>query len=317
MIYVYFDWNVFDRIEKKDTLEKSQREVYSKIEQLILDKKIISPYSNAHINDLLRGYSNNPSFIPNHLNTLMRLTNMLCIAQYWGNSKTTWHYRNVEDFFNEALEDNGVVAKSFCDLIPFNGGGLVDQLHALLRSTPVPENFKEIYKASPIFELMFFRTKKEMNLLSMCEDLYDFSNSIKKDYSLYKSLRTYFNQTKAKLKNHQNFFTQIDKGTRDIPKYLDFDESWEKYSLKTKTSDNTEYQKITDTYFKIDFKGFKSDDRFSNMIDDSLHVFYGAHCDYFITLDDKCHYKAAETYHKLGINTKAMNPTEFVNYFTA
>ena len=49
------------------------------------------------------------------------------------------------------------------------------------------------------------------------------------------------------------------------------------------------------------------------MIDDALHVFYGAHCDYFLTIDDKCYYKAAETYYKLGINTKALKPNEFVN----
>ena len=75
---------------------------------------------------------------------------------------------------------------------------------------------------------------------------------------------------------------------------------------KNKTSENSTYQKITDTYFKIDIKGYKSDERFSNLIDDALHVFYGAHCDCFITIDDKCHYKAAETYHKLGIATKAL-----------
>ncbi|MBN4062015.1 MAG: hypothetical protein COA57_08155 [Flavobacteriales bacterium] len=99
----------------------------------------------------------------------------------------------------------------------------------------------------------------------------------------------------------------------DIPVYLNIDEAWEEYAPKTKTSDNPAYQKITDTYCKIDFRGYKSDEKFSNLIDDSLHVFYGARCHYFVTIDDKCHYKAAETYHELGIQTKALKPNEFAN----
>ena len=70
MTYVYLDWNVFDRIEKKDNLEVEQRDKFSKIEQLLIDNKVISPYSNAHINDLLRGHANNPTYIPKHLKTL-------------------------------------------------------------------------------------------------------------------------------------------------------------------------------------------------------------------------------------------------------
>ena len=97
-----------------------------------------------------------------------------------------------------------------------------------------------------------------------------------------------------------------------IPAHLNFDDAWERYTPKTKTSDNPIYQKITDTYYKIDFKGYKSDNKFSNLIDDSLHVFYGAHCDYFVTLDDKCHYKATEIYKLLNIETKALKPNEFL-----
>lgn len=180
----------------------------------------------------------------------------------------------------------------------------------MYRFIHVPSNFKEIYKAAPIFNLMFPQTKSEMNMLALMEDIYNFSNNAKKDYSLYKSLNTYINQSKTKLKQQKDLFKGINK---DLPSYLESDKFWEEYAPKNKTSDNPAYQKITDTYFRIDFKGYKSDARFSNMIDDALHVFYGAHCDYFLTIDDKCHYKAAETYHKLGIMTKALKPTEFVN----
>jgi hypothetical protein len=313
MTYVYLDWNVFDRIEKKDNLSEEQRDVFSKIEQLISDCKIICPYSNAHINDLIRGHSNNPNYIPKHLETLKRLTKNLCIVQYWGNTQTTWHYRDVAEFFNSALEDKEVTVKPFSKLMDWDETGLFNKRLDILRLTPIPSNFKEIYKANPIFNLMFPRTKTEMNMLALCEDLYDFSTNATKDYSLYKSLRIFINQSRVKLKNQRKMLKEIDKGISELPTYLNLDDAWEKYAPKNKTSDNPEFQKITDTYFKIDFRGYKSDEKFSNLIDDSLHVFYGAHCDYFVTIDDKCHYKAAETYHKLGIATIPMKPNEFIN----
>jgi hypothetical protein len=310
MNYVYLDWNVFDRIEKAGNLPPSDRETFEQIESLITNNSIITPYSNAHINDLIRGYNNNPTFISKHLETLKRLTNNLCIVQYWGHSNTTWHFRDVEDFFYSALEDIETTPKSFKDLM--NQTELSESRFEALRLTPIPPNIKDSYKAYPIFSAMFPRTMTEMNLLAMCEDLFEFYQTIKKDYILFKSLRTFVNESRAELKKQENIFRGIDELTSGIPTHLSFDDAWEQYLPKTKTSDNPVYQKITNTYCKIDFKGFKSDEKFSNLIDDSLHVFYGAQCDFFITIDNKCRYKAIETYNQLEINTKVLEPKEYL-----
>lgn len=315
MIHVYLDWNVFDRIEKTERLNAEEQEIYGSILELIIDNKIVCPYSNAHINDLIRGYKKNPAFLPGHLETISRLTLHLCIAQYWGNSGVTWHYRNPGEFFNAALEDEEMTATSFTGLMEGDGTGLWEMQLRLLRSIPVDKRFKEIYNADPIFNIMYPRTKTQLNMLAMCEDLYDFYLLAKKDFSVYKSLRKFVNQSRARLKAKENVFKELNAQMSAAPPYLENDEIWEKYAPKTKTSDNPAYQKVTDAYFMIDFRGYKSDERFSNMIDDALHVFYGAHCDYFITNDDKCHYKAGETYRKLGISTKVMKPDEFVNGF--
>lgn len=317
MTYVYLDWNVFDKIEKKDALVEDERILYTELENLITANVITVPYSNAHINDLIRGYSKEPSFIPGHLSTLYRLTNNLCLVQYWGNKDVKWHYRDVVDFFNSALDERQVTEKPFTELLKGNLPSVVSEMLwqaqlDLLRSQKVPENFSEIYKADPVFDQIFPRTKTAMNMLAMSEDIYDLSNSMNKDYSLYRSLRTFVNQSKAKLKKQKKLANALEKSINEPPVYLNFDEAFELYSPKTKTSDNQAYQKVTETYFKIDFQGFKADEKFSNMIDDSIHVFYGAQCDYFVTLDDKCYYKAAETYHKLGIAAKALKPNHLL-----
>ena len=47
------------------------------------------------------------------------------------------------------------------------------------------------------------------------------------------------------------------------------------------------------------------------MFDDSLHTFYGAHCDFFITNDDRCKYKAEKTYERLKIKTSVIKAYEY------
>jgi hypothetical protein len=82
--------------------------------------------------------------------------------------------------------------------------------------------------------------------------------------------------------------------------------------IENKTVTNSKYDKIFDTFFKFDLKGYKADERFSNMIDDGLHTAYAAHCDYFITNDERCKHKAIKTYERLQIKTKVMTAEEFV-----
>ncbi len=313
MIYIYLDWNVCDKIEKLSELDNDEKIVYSLIENLILDEKIISPYSNAHINDLIRGYNKNPSYIPQHLKTLNRLTNNLCIVQYWGQKQVSWHYRDPEEYFNTAIDDVETSFDSFSDLFKVDETGLMEATYGLMKHIPVPPNFKEIYKADPIFSLVYPRTRVDMTMFALCEDIFDFSKNAKKDYNLYKSLRSFVNQSRAKLKKQEKMFKELDKSMSGIPSHLDLDKAWETQAAKSKTSDNPACQRVTDTYFRIDFKGYKSDERFSNLIDDALHVFYGAHCDYFITLDDRCHYKAKETYKHLGIITEVYKPKDFID----
>lgn len=308
----YLDWNIYNNIEKLSELDDSERKIYSRIEKLIVEQKVISPYSNAHINDLIRGYNNNPKYIPLHLSTLKRLTNNLCIVQYWGHEKVSWHFRDVNEFFNSAIEENETAFESISEMLNEDETGMLGAAFGIYRKIPVPQNFKEVYKLDPIFSLIYPRTKNEMTMFALCEDILSFSNNAKKDYTLYKSLRSFSNRSLSKLSNQKEVIAQFDESLSKIPSHLIFDKVWELQASKSKTSDNPIYQKVTDTYFKIDFRGYKSDDRSPNMIDDALHVFYAAHCDYFVTIDDKCHYKANETYKSLGISARAYKPSEFL-----
>jgi len=127
------------------------------------------------------------------------------------------------------LKANRTEVKSFSELLDIGINGCNEVLQNILRSMPIPINFNQIYTVNPIFNIMYPRTKNEMNLLALCEDLYDLSLNLNKDYSLYKTLKTFINQSVASLPNQQEMLKKLNIGDLTPPQYLNLDEAWEKY----------------------------------------------------------------------------------------
>lgn len=306
----YVDWNIFNYIEWKDKLSANECQIYSELEKLILSNKIIVPYSNAHLNDIFRGYKKNPTYISNHLETLKRLSNNLCICQYWNSEHAILHYRDVYDFFNEKKEEREFESDTFSQLMDFDTTGLSKQKLKMLEQTPLPANFGDCYKFDPLFEIMFPTSKVHKNMLSLCEDIYSFSIKIKLDYSLYKTLKKYLVKSMRMINDKKDLLKSLNPTLEETPKHLDIFEISKKIKTETSTSKNQRYSEIIDTFYKYDLQGYKTDKHFNNMFDDALHTFYGAHFQYFITNDDRCYYKARQTYQKLSISTIVLKPNE-------
>ena len=53
---IYLDWNVFDKIEKKERLSADEKDIYLDLYSILKAEGNFVPYSNAHLKDLLRGY---------------------------------------------------------------------------------------------------------------------------------------------------------------------------------------------------------------------------------------------------------------------
>ena len=174
MTHVYLDWNIINQIEK------DLKPIYGDLKKLISTDEIITPYSNAHINDLVRGYEKNPDYIQGHLSIIKELTNNLCIVQYWGEKNVKWHYRDISEFFNSALEDIETSPKSYTEL--FNsfedsapGASSLWKLQlSLLKSQKLPDTFKTAFK-DPTFSKVFPKAKTEMTMLALHEDIFNFS----------------------------------------------------------------------------------------------------------------------------------------------
>ena len=318
---IYLDWNVINRIEKRLELEEPESNNYKKLLVFLLTSTAIVPYSNAHLNDLLRGAKKNQSFIAGHLDIVALITKSICICQYWNEPKPIIHKRSVVDFFQTSFEEEQDEYDTYDDLINadveiFDNISIKPFLFGTsnLKFNRIPENFRSIYKEDPIFSIIYPQTKDEMTEYAMCCDLYNFYRLLKKDYSLYKALKKFIIQSVRKYNLATEPIKAVQKSSDTVPHHLEkaIDGIFEQLKFDSYTGVSKTYNTFFETFFRHDLQGYKSDHRFPNMIDDALHSYYGAHCDFFITNDDNCVYKAGKTYERLGIKTTVKTAEEFV-----
>ncbi|KQM68209.1 hypothetical protein ASE74_24135 [Pedobacter sp. Leaf216] len=205
---IYMDWNIFNKLEHLEDLETEIQSQYLLLYRMITKGYFMTPYSNAHISDLSRGYHKDPSYTPGHLANITELTKNLCLTQYWGESKAKWHYREPSEYLLAAIKDNDEMATTFADLLGSIsddelGSALANLQTTLLKITPIPNTFKQIYSLNPIFNSIYPRTKTEMNVYALCEDLYSFSYKVRNDYVLYKNFRKFLSESKQKLPQYR------------------------------------------------------------------------------------------------------------------
>lgn len=304
----YIDLNIFDRLEKIDRLDEVEKPHYQELSSMLMDKTLTTAYSNAHLNDLFRGYQKNPNFIDGHLANIKSYTNNLCICQYWGQNDVTWQYREIRDFFDEKLTDWEFEPNSYEEL--FEDEPLLKSTVALYKLIPLPPEFKKGYSAEQFWGIMFPLSKIQNTQYALQADIFNFQSRLKSDYGLYKSFRSKLLTSLNRVKNNKEIIKSVQTNLKDIPKHLELMDIFDAYTPNNKTSDNIMYSKVHDVFFKYDFAGYKSDGHFNNMFDDALHTFYASHFDFFLTNDDRCKYKAEKTFERLNIKTKVLKIEE-------
>ena len=303
-MYVYLDTNIFDRLEKIDRLDTPEKDDYQKLYDLIISGKITVPYSNAHLNDLFRGYLKNPTFIEGHLSVIDAFTKDLCICQYWGDSKALWHRRNIREFFESKKSDFEDEPQSWTELIE-------DYPHMQIttemkKRVPLPPQMRKGFK-DPMFEAMYPLSKIYNTEAALIEDIFNLRIKLQTDYAFYKSLKNYIIQN---AKVNTELLKSVPKEKEDFHPHLKLFEQASELLNDNYIGENQNYSKVIDTFFKQDLVGFKTDGQYNNMFDDAMHTFYASHCNYFITNDDKCNYKAEKTFEKLNIETKVIKIAE-------
>lgn len=300
---VYLDLNIFDRLEKIDRLTEPEKGYYQTLLNLLNEKRITTAYSNAHLNDLFRGYQKNPAYIDGHLKHIASLTNNLCICQYWGEKNVKLHYRDIFEFFQEKIKEWEFEPESYDKL--FEDDPLLQQTLGLSKFFPLPPEFKKGY-TEPLFNIMFPLSKVENTYYALQSDIYNFHLRLKSDYGLYKTFKASLLTSLNKIKGNRELIRKIQPSLKDLPKHLELTDIFDAYTPANKTSDNILYSKIIEMFFKYDLSGYKTDGHFNNMFDDALHTSYAAHFDFFITNDDRCQFKAERTFQKLKVKTEVI-----------
>ncbi len=300
---IYLDWNVFqDIFQKRRNLELKENLEYFRDKK---NYKII--FSSSHMRDLCK--CKNKEYIQNDLSSLSDLTKNWCVGLS-GNEIITMIQKNpkeVFDYMNEKLdneiEDLENIGVKFyfepfaVDVSKLSEGNILrpflDSNHIL--SPDAMGQFIESFK---------------YNIFSDHEQQKKFRNSLKEvreinnpAYINFSELKIYKYLLSSKQKIIENFTDIVNSFLSISGKSLD------KISIG---------ERITTSYRILDFFPAFSErldkrNSQSNISIDSEHLFFASDSRYLICGDEKMVEKAKIVYELCGIETKILNPSEFMN----
>lgn len=328
MIKLYLDWNVITTLRQPESLTNEDDKVtYGTVINVINSArdKLIIPYSNGHLNDLLKSYKKGErKRVEQSLKFISQLTQDVCLTQYWNEEFAKWHYRNPEEYFESLIEDgNGVDTLGLDSVLePFKEFGL-DKVFDMFKLLPHNINFEQVEQHNSSFASFFKRSKTDNSMYAVMEDFLDLTNEMKTNPVVYNELRSVFKTSIPLDPNVHNVENVVEMLDKTMPKTMlnkSFTELYQDNN-KTETSKNEDYSKIIGTFMQLDFVGYGSDkltdkNQYDNLFNDALHCFYGAHCDFFITADKKTYKKTRAVYQSENIATQVMKPKEFIEFLT-
>lgn len=328
MFRVYLDWNVFSYLRR---LGESEEPFISLKSFLNRSRERISlVYSPAHLSDLKRVYTNSEKGIvetEKDLDFLEEMTNGRCLyEEYKGDSAQPMGFV-PRDYFYELLNNDDALGFDFDNMISEEDDPEIRSLWKsyvdLLKLMPTGINFDDLDKLPKSYQGVkgyLNNTEESNSFYSLIKDIANVMNASDEEKSnLYKSIRNSAIKDMKLDTNHQNwgdafdylnsFFEKkkINKTFQDI--------IGETLESSRKKEGLTRFDYFSHYYISLDTFGYFRDKKFSNLIDDVTHAYYGAYCDFFVTDDDNTYHKARAVYEKLGIKTIVCKAKEFTTKF--
>lgn len=327
MIKIYLDWNVFTSMMNFEKISNlSSRETFWKLKQYLelREDNILIPYSNAHLNDLMKSYyKGDHEKTKESIEYISLLTKDLCLTQYWNEENAKFHYRNALEFFESNIEDekSGLKFKTFEDVLkPLKEFGL-DKIFDIYKTIPHNMDIEQMEKHSPLLASLFPRSKKENNMYASILDTFEMFQKFKNNPVTYNQLRNLFKDgigIGSNINTFQNVIEQLDEYLPKTMLNKSFNELYEENNQKNYLR-NKDFERLTGVYMQLDFVGYKTDtltdkNQYDNLFNDAQHCFYAAHCEIYITNDNKNYKKTKAVFQSEQILTQVMKPLEFVNY---
>lgn len=303
MIKMYLDWNVITTLRQTESLtNKEDLIMFQSLSRVInsLRDKFIIPYSNGHLNDLLKNHRKGElERVEQSLEFISLLTHDVCLTQYWNDAVAIWHNRNPKEYFASLIDqEKRYGAMGFENMLESLEEFGLDKMFDIFKLLPHDIDFEQLEQKKSSFLMLFNRSRTENSLYAVMADILELSNELKTNPVVYNELRSLFKTYIPLNQNIHNVDNVIEMLDTTMPKTMlnkSFTELYQDYS-KTETSKNKSYSKIIGTFMQLDLVGYGSDrltdkNQYDNLFNDALHCFYAAHCDFFITADKKAYKK--------------------------
>lgn len=317
MIRIYLDWNIISNLKKPEFLEIKNFIDKNK-------KHLLFPYSPAHFTDLMKSYNPDNEHFNTDLETLEYVSGKHHIR--WEESTTKPLFGEPKVFFehvkdNEDITDLLDVEKIFNDLDNFGIGKIGTLMKSIFQLGPSGISITEENK--DLLNKIFPNLKPDSTTWDLMKDMGVFSQKLVKDREYFKDYRSTMSEKGFKLEsnsgnwNYDEVIRNIDDFLLQLNTKMTFLE-FVKTSLKYKKEPITNYDIFTTAYLMLDLIGYKQDklpkltDNMQNIQADGEHSFYGAHCDYLVTIDKKLITKSKVLYNEFHISTKILNPSELI-----
>ena len=318
MIRVYLDWNIFSYLRHF----KDDKEPFKTLNRNLIQHsdKLLIPYSASHLIDLKVSTKTPKGLkeLENDLDYLQSLTKGHCVVYDFTKQSTYPDKINVREYYELINKNEELKFDSFEDLLRSDFTPEIDKLNnqllKLYRTMPSnirSEYLEELPKKYHQFKDWFLGE----SMLDVLDGAVKLMNSYQSDPKAYRSLR---NASIDDLRMTFDYSTEDDPIKRisenlersQIKKsFIEFANEMTKNQFKDKEPRKFDY--FTNYYIYLDFFGFYRDKVFNNLVQDSHHAYYGAHCDFFITEDDNTYQKAKVLYEHFNISTRVCKSHEF------
>lgn len=314
MLKVYFDTNIFSAIAKQSTSVVISNLVSR------ADKDILFFYSQAHLDDLSNDITDNKF---TELDTISNFVKDNYLYEDFLKKSVALKYVSPRQAY-ETLKGNtnskDTPFKELFDLAKYSGDldknaeidlGPEVEKHLLDNDNP---HHRLIYNAVGIYK----RKYKMDEWLSIIESMMERFSS---DPDLIKFLRresiSKLKVEKLKLKIGE---IKFDENLRNSLLGKDFEQLVNEQFEVMPDSYNTAFNRITTGFNLLNFFGFDYEKnkkvKYTNTINDGQHCYFAGNCDILVSNDVGLINKSKFIYSYYNIDTKVLNPEEFVQFIS-
>ena len=309
---------------------------HQELKEILSDnKRFFKPYSTSHISDILSSYKagdeQQDKRIERDLKFISELTNNYFLSN--NGKEVVLDFAIPETYYKQRVDEIGLYNNFNFDSL-FNGFDSNEELNGLLKA------YANALKHMPLDDALINAfnnpdSAKHMDdllpglkdnptmggFLDIFGKLLNSLNTGDKYKELRQIVQGGLGINRDKIYDSKNPYEIIEKGYKKLG--IDMGVVSEKNSGSDKYGPKW-FNEITNEYIQLDMYGYQEDnvnvdkgrkETFRNTTEDAFHAAFATTCDFYVVNDAKGYKKAKKIYGKLNINTYAVKPAEFVEYY--